>query len=57
MAGVADAASYTVTGGAFVGTANYKGVVGASLTYTWAAATDASGSAGHTRLDSKLDIA
>ncbi len=40
---LAMALSYTVTGGAFVGTANYKGTMGNSITATWAAATDADG--------------
>lgn len=38
---VAMALSYTVTGGAFVGTATYKGIAGNDITATWAAATDA----------------
>lgn len=33
--------SYTVAGGAVVGTANYPGAVGQSITITWAAASDA----------------
>ena len=38
---VARSSSYTVTGGAYVGTCPYKGALGNDVTITWAAATDA----------------
>lgn len=38
---VARASSYTVSGGAWVGTCPYKGALGNDVTITWAAATDA----------------
>lgn len=38
---VATVYSYTVSGGAFVGTAKYTGTLGNAISVTWAAATDA----------------
>lgn len=40
-ADVATVLSYTVSGGAWLGTANYPGTLGNLITLTWAAATDA----------------
>lgn len=40
---VARSSSYTVSGGAWVGTCPYKGALGNDVTVTWAAATDADG--------------